>query len=142
VFSDFYLLDKLYGIDHAARKDAIEYYSEVLQISEKINFIDGNVEASHLSTGQKKRVALLIALLEDRPVIVLDEWAADQDPEFRAYFYEHLLPMMKLKNKCVIAITHDDRYFDCADRVIKMESGKIINEYANEAKYIYKEVSQ
>jgi len=66
-----------------------------------------------------------VALLEDRPICVFDEWAADQDPEFRAYFYEELLPTLKQRGKTVIAVTHDDRFFHCADQVITMEYGRI-----------------
>jgi putative ATP-binding cassette transporter len=78
-----------------------------------------------LSTGQKKRLAMVVALLEDRPIYVLDEWAADQDPEFRKHYYEELLPSLKRRGKTIIAISHDDRYFHCADRVVMMDYGKI-----------------
>jgi len=76
-----------------------------------------------LSTGQKKRLALLVAYLEDRPIYIFDEWAADQDPEFRLFFYDTILPELKERGKCVIAITHDDRYFNVADKIIKMDMG-------------------
>ena len=74
----------------------------------------------------RKRLALLVTYLEDRPIYLFDEWAADQDPEFRLFFYDTLLPKLKADKKCVIAITHDDRYFNLADKVIKMEFGKIL----------------
>jgi len=79
-----------------------------------------------LSTGQRKRLALLIAILEDRPVYVFDEWAADQDPAFRRLFYKTLLPDLKLAGKAIIAATHDDRYFDLCDRLIIMEGGRMV----------------
>ena len=68
---------------------------------------------------------MIVALLEDRPILVLDEWAADQDPPFRRFFYEDLLPNLKRQGKTIIAATHDDRYFDTADRVLKMEYGEL-----------------
>ena len=68
---------------------------------------------------------MIVALLEDRPICVFDEWGADQDPEFRRYFYEELLPSLKQQGKTIIAVSHDDRYFHCADRVITLEYGKI-----------------
>ena len=78
----------------------------------------------HLEAGQRKRLALIVALLEDRPILVLDEWAADQDPAFRQFFYDTLLKDLKAQGKTIIAATHDDRYFGVADRVIKMEYGQ------------------
>lgn len=125
VFADFYLFDKLYGINYKGKETDIQKYLEVLQLSDKVQIQDGKFSTIKLSTGQKKRLALLVTYLEDRPIYLFDEWAADQDPEFRLFFYDTLLPELKSKGKCVIAITHDDRYFSLADRVIKMEFGKI-----------------
>jgi ABC-type siderophore export system fused ATPase/permease subunit len=99
---------------------------KTLQIDQKLKIDQGKLSTTRLSTGQRKRIALLISYLEDRPVYIFDEWAADQDPSFREFFYFSLLPEFKKRGKCVIAITHDNRYFDVADRLIKMEVGKIV----------------
>ncbi|ARU63817.1 peptide ABC transporter [Tumebacillus avium] len=128
VFSDFYLFEKLYGIDYEAKREELERHMKVLQLEEKLTVQDGVFSTIRLSTGQRKRIALLISYLEDRPVYLFDEWAADQDPEFREFFYLTLLPEMKRRGKLVIAVTHDDRYFHLADRVIKMELGQIANQ--------------
>ena len=97
-----------------------------MQISDKTSFVDGGFTTIDLSHGQRKRLALLVALAENRPILVLDEWAADQDPPFRQFFYEELLQQLKREGKTIIAVTHDDRYFNCADRVVKMEYGAFI----------------
>ncbi|WP_090040590.1 cyclic peptide export ABC transporter [Clostridium frigidicarnis] len=125
IFSDFYMFDKLYGIKWELKKEEIERYLEVLQLDKKVKIEDGKFSTTKLSTGQKKRLALLVSYLEDKPIYLFDEWAADQDPEFRMFFYNTLLPDLKGRGKCVIAITHDDQYFDLADKVIKMEFGNI-----------------
>ncbi len=125
VFGDFYLFDKLYGIDYKKKEFEMKKYLEMLQLDKKVEIKDGKFSTTKLSTGQKKRLALLVTYLEDRPIYLFDEWAADQDPEFRLFFYDTLLPELKAKGKCVIAVTHDDRYFNLADKVIKMEFGKI-----------------
>ena len=78
-----------------------------------------------LSKGQQKRLALLNALLEDKDILVLDEWAAEQDPLFRAYFYNKIIPELRLAGKTVIAVTHDDAYFDRARRVLRFDYGRI-----------------
>lgn len=127
VFGDFYLFHKLYGIDYKDKEKEIKKYLEILQLDRKVEIKDGKFSTTKLSTGQKKRLALLVTYLEDRPIYLFDEWAADQDPEFRLFFYDTLLPGLKERGKCVIAITHDDHYFNLADKVIKMEMGRIID---------------
>src|SRR5690606_26016919 len=96
-----------------------------MDLQQKTSFEDKGFTNRNLSTGQRKRLAMIVALLEDRPVCVFDEWAADQDPEFREYFYVELLPSLKQRGKTVIAVSHDDRYFHCADQMIAMEYGQI-----------------
>jgi putative ATP-binding cassette transporter len=89
---------------------------------------NGAFSTTQLSRGQRKRLALVVALLEDRPMYLFDEWAADQDPELRRMFYRELLPELRAQGKAVVVITHDDRYFDAADRVIQLQNGRVINE--------------
>ncbi|WP_443659040.1 cyclic peptide export ABC transporter [Clostridium algidicarnis] len=124
IFSDFYLFDKLYGIEWEKKEGEIQKYLEVLQLDKKVKVEDGRFSTTRLSTGQKKRLALLVSYLEDKPIYLFDEWAADQDPEFRLFFYNTLLPDLKERGKCIIAITHDDQYFNLADKFIKMDMGK------------------
>jgi len=125
VFSDFYVFETLLGMD-ALELDAraLRYLSE-LHLDHKVKIKDGALSTTALSQGQRKRLALLVACLEDRPVYVFDEWAADQDPKFKAIFYYELLPALKAKGKTVIVISHDDRYYHVADRVIKLEDGHL-----------------
>jgi len=124
IFTDFHLFDRLYGLSEVDEKQ-LGTLLQRLQLEDKTSFENGRFTNLNLSTGQRKRLALLVASLEDRPVFALDEFAADQDPEFRRFFYETLLPELKAAGKTVIAVTHDDRYFHCADRIIKMEYGKV-----------------
>jgi len=126
IYSDFYLFDRLYGIRHEEKQEEINKYLETLRISDKVQINDGAFSTLKLSTGQRKRLALLVSYLEERQVYLFDEWAADQDPEFKKFFYKTLLPELKARGKTVIAITHDDRYFNEADRLIKMEMGRFV----------------
>jgi putative pyoverdin transport system ATP-binding/permease protein len=124
VFSDFHLFKRLFGLTDASPA-TIDALLHLLEIEDKTKVQDGEFTTLDLSGGQRKRLALLVAMLEDRPVIVLDEWAADQDPVFRRKFYEVILPELKRQGKTIIAITHDDRYFEGADRQLKLEDGQI-----------------
>ena len=83
------------------------------------------LSTTELSAGQRKRLALLVAYLEDRPIYVFDEWAADQDPSYKAVFYERLLPELKARGKTIVVITHDDRYFHVADRCVELDAGQL-----------------
>ncbi|WP_339807722.1 cyclic peptide export ABC transporter [Paenibacillus sp. FSL R7-0337] len=128
VFSDFHLFRKMYGIEYEEKEQDARHYLKLLQLEHKLEMHEGVFSTvKELSTGQKKRLALLVSYLEERPILLFDEVAADQDPEFKAVFYEQLLQELKGINKCVIVISHDDRYFHAADRIIKMEAGKIIS---------------
>lgn len=127
IFGDYHLFDRLYGIDWQSKGEEISHYLERLELQDKITIRNGVFSTTKLSTGQKKRLALLISYLEDKPICLFDEWASDQDPEYRRFFYKVLLPEMKTRGKCIIAITHDDHYFHVADHIIKMEMGKLTN---------------
>ena len=102
------------------------YLSE-LKLSHKVRIENGRLSSIELSQGQRKRLALLTAFLEDRPIYIFDEWAADQDPVFKDIFYLHLLRELKERGKTVIVISHDDRYYHLADRIIKLELGRIVS---------------
>lgn len=125
VFSEYHLFDRLYGLAEVPA-ERVQALLTTMQIADKTAFENGRFTTLDLSHGQRKRLALLVALLEDRPILVLDEWAADQDPPFRRYFYEELLPSLKREGKTIIAVTHDDKYFGIADRVVKMEYGEFV----------------
>jgi putative ATP-binding cassette transporter len=122
VFSDFYLLQRTlepaWFTDPWARS-----WLDRLQLTAKLESMNGRLVTQGLSTGQKKRLALFLALIEKRPILLLDEWAADQDPQFRRYFYDELLPALRDEGKTVVAVTHDEMYFDRADRRLHLSGG-------------------
>ncbi len=126
IFTDFHLFDKLYGLGEVDSKKVNDLI-KLMRLDDKTQYLDGKFTNTNLSTGQRKRLALITAFLDDKPIYVFDEVAADQDPQFRAYFYNELLMDLKKQGKTVIAATHDDKYFHVADRVLKMEYGQIQN---------------
>jgi putative pyoverdin transport system ATP-binding/permease protein len=126
VFSDFFLFDSLLGIRLTGLDQTAQDLLVHLQLDHKVSVKDGAFSTLELSQGQKKRLALLVAYLEDRPFYLFDEWAADQDPLFKDVFYRKLLPELKARGKTVVVITHDDRYFHLADRYIKLEYGQVV----------------
>lgn len=126
VFSDFYLFERIRNsqvpnLDALAREYLIQ-----LQLDQKVRIEEGLFSTTALSQGQRKRLALLTAYLDDRPFYVFDEWAADQDPLFKQIFYTQILRELRSRNKAVLVISHDDRYYHVADRVIKMEFGRCL----------------
>lgn len=125
VFTDFHLFEDYLGFDRPGIDEEVRHYLERLRIADKVTVRDGKLSTIALSQGQRKRLALLTALLEDRPVYVFDEWAADQEPRFRDVFYDEILTELKQRGKTVVVITHDDRYFDRADQLVKLEFGRV-----------------
>ena len=125
VFSDFFLFDSLLGLNSADGDKQAQSYLSQLQLNHKVQVKDGVLSATELSQGQRKRLALLTAYLEDRPIYIFDEWAADQDPVFKEIFYHQLLPDLQLRGKTVVVISHDDRYYSAADRLVKLDYGRV-----------------
>lgn len=124
VFSDFHLFKRLYGVSDYS-EDEVDEWLEFLEMAHKVHLTDNAFSTVELSGGQRKRLALLSGVLENRPIYVFDEWAADQDPHFREKFYREVLPRLKARKQTVIAITHDDKFFDLADVHMKMEDGQL-----------------
>ncbi|WP_442591962.1 cyclic peptide export ABC transporter [Pedobacter sp. AW31-3R] len=141
VFSDFYLFEELYGIEDVDM-DRLKYLLKLFDIDHLVNLNGRAFSTLSLSTGQRKRLALIAALLEKKPVLVLDEWAADQDPYFRKKFYTEIIPGLKKEGITVIAITHDDNYYHCADKLYKMDYGKLIQVEKNHMVKVNNIVSQ
>ncbi|KGJ88686.1 cyclic peptide export ABC transporter [Colwellia psychrerythraea] len=127
IYSDYYLFDRLLDGNGAENMDKIQSYLKELALDTKVTIDDGKFSTIDLSDGQKRRLALLVAFLEDKEFYVFDEWAADQDPMFKEFFYYNLLPQLKMKGKAVVIISHDDRYFDIADKILVLDSGELID---------------
>jgi putative ATP-binding cassette transporter len=125
VFSDFHLFDKLLGIASGGLDERALQLLRSLELERHVVVKDGAFSTTQLSLGQRKRLALLVARLEDRSVYVFDEWAADQDPAYKDVFYRELLPELRASGKAVLVITHDDHYFGLADRCLRLENGRL-----------------
>jgi len=133
IFWDFHLFSRLFGLTGPEAEQRAREQLEVLRLREKVDVVNGEFTTLNLSQGQRKRLALLVAALEDRQIYIFDEWAADQDREFRDHFYNHILPEMRAKGKTIFAISHDERYFHVADRVLKLDFGGVVSDTADES---------
>lgn len=123
VFFDYCLFDDV-AVDDDSAAAATDYLAR-MELSEKTAIVNGVFSTTALSAGQRKRLALVSAFAEGRPVMVLDEWAAEQDPTFRRAFYQEILPDLKKRGKTMICVSHDDRYFGAADRIVHVSNGRI-----------------
>ena len=125
IFADPYIFDRLYGWPNADPKRVNGLLAD-MGIGGRTSFVDGRFTSIDLSTGQRKRLAWVVAMVEARPILLLDQWAADQDPEFREHFYRVMLPRLRAAGRTVIAVTNDDRYYDVADRLIRLDDGLVV----------------
>ena len=128
VFSDCFLFEQLLGLSESKTGGTAQHYLHRLKLDTKVTIENGRLSTVDLSQGQRKRLALLTAYLEDRDIYVFDEWAADQDPHFKEVFYVQLLPELKTRGKTVFVISHDDRYYHLADRLIRFEDGQVLSD--------------
>jgi putative ATP-binding cassette transporter len=124
VFTDFHLFDRVYGLPDLKDSEVNAWLKE-MKLEKKTRFHNHQFTNMNLSTGQKKRLAFIVAVLRNHPICIFDELAADQDPQFRQYFYEKVLQDLKAQGRTVIVVSHDEQYFHCADRVLKLDEGKI-----------------
>ena len=127
VFSDFHLFSKAFGLSHIDDHDVTEMLKQ-FELETKVSVLNGEFSNVKLSSGQRKRLALVVALLCEKPIIILDEWAADQDPQFRKEFYEIIIPRLRDMGKTIIAITHDEHYYSGADRLFTITNGMLVEE--------------
>ena len=129
IFANFYLFADVLGENGQldGLEERVGHYLQRLGLAHKVQFVDGRLSTTALSQGQRKRLALLLLMMEGREVLLLDEWAADQDPVFRHVFYHELLPELQAAGKTIIAISHDDRYFDVADRIYRLDYGQLVD---------------
>ncbi|XGV98927.1 MAG: cyclic peptide export ABC transporter [Leptolyngbya sp. BL-A-14] len=125
IFADFYLFDRLLGLDQSDLDAQAQRYLKRLRLDRKVSVVHGRLSTTALSQGQRKRLTLLTAYLENRPLYVFDEWAADQDPTFKELFYTEFLPQLRDQGKTILVISHDDHYFHMGDRVLKLNYGQI-----------------
>jgi putative ATP-binding cassette transporter len=120
--TDYHLFPRPLGLHVTAER--LHEVLRTMRMETKVHLReDGSFSTLDLSAGQRKRLALACALLEGREVYLFDEVAADFDPAFRKFFYEELLPGLTRQGGTVLAISHDDRYFHIADRVLTMREG-------------------
>ena len=135
IFYDYHLFKRLYGIQEPDPGELARLLAQ-FRLEDKTSIINGEFSTLDLSGGQRRRLALIVSLLEKRPILLLDEWTAEQDPEYRRKFYDELLPEMMRAGKTVVVITHDDRYLDelhLPARRIRMEEGRIVEEVRMDA---------
>jgi len=133
VFNDFHLFDRFYGLDPALVESLGPEWLRRLELDGVVEIRDGGLSTTRLSQGQRKRLALLTAILEDRPVYLFDEWAAEQDPRFKAVFYEKILPWLKAEGRATLVVTHDDRWFSTADHIVKLADGRVAESYRTDS---------
>ncbi|MGE6349672.1 multidrug ABC transporter permease/ATP-binding protein [Psychrobacter sp. NPDC078370] len=133
IFSDQHLFKQLIGVQgHEPDADLVSDWLHKLNLQEKVSVSDHKLSTDKLSQGQRKRLAMLIAVAEQKDILLLDEWAADQDPAFRRVFYQTLIPELKAMGKTLFIISHDDGYFEHADRLLLMKEGRLIELNAEE----------
>ncbi len=129
IFQDFYLFNDILDSTGSLVSDGdVKTRLHSFDLEKKVTSVSGELSSTKLSQGQRRRLAMIIALFENSPIYVFDEWAADQDTSFKDYFYYELLPTLKQQGKLILAITHDEKYYGCCDRILKMDGGRLAND--------------
>ena len=130
LYADGHLFRDLPGLERPGLEDEARAGLERLGLGGRVEFAGHSYSTLDLSQGQRRRLALLTALLEDRPVCIFDEWAANQDPHFRRAFYREILPELREMGKAILVISHDEDYYEVADRLVRLRGGRIVADAA------------
>ena len=113
-------------IPNADRAD-VRALSEVLDLANTGSIAAGQVvHPEDMAASERGRLALLIAIAGDTPLLLLDDWDAWQGPEIRERLYNKVLPGLRDSNRAVVVATQDDRYIALADNVVRLENGRAV----------------
>lgn len=123
-FADHDVVDRV--VAEAGGEARAAVLLEEMGLADKTSIEGGRISARALSTGQRERLAMVVARLRDRPILLFDEATAAQDPELRAFFYDTLLPRLRDAGKLVLVVTHDEQHFGLADRLLRLEDGRVV----------------
>jgi putative ATP-binding cassette transporter len=127
-FADGHLFPDFRGLGRSGLESRARDGLKDLGLADRVGVVGSSFSTTDLSQGQRRRLALLGALLEDRPILILDEWAANQDPAFKPYFYHSLLPELRCEGKAILVISHDEQHFDVGDRIFRLQDGRLLEE--------------
>jgi putative ATP-binding cassette transporter len=128
IFADGYVFGNFHGLGVDGIEAKARAGLERLGLAPLVSVLGNSFSTLDVSQGQRRRLALLGVWLEDRPICILDEWAANQDPSFKQEFYYKLLPALRAAGKALLVISHDESQFDIADRVVHLQDGRILDE--------------
>ena len=133
VFQDFHLFPRLTTVENVAvplilkRRKWDEAIKEALQALEKVGLAQrAGLSPQKLSGGEQQRVAIARAIVSQPDILVLDEPTASLDGDTGRKIVEFVKRDVLNEKRCIIIVTHDDRISEFADRMVKMEDGKLI----------------
>ncbi|MFM6281508.1 MAG: ATP-binding cassette domain-containing protein, partial [Dolichospermum sp.] len=109
--------------ENISKKQAIAKSEAILKevgLGERINYYPDN-----LSGGQKQRVAIARALVSHPSIVLADEPTAALDKKTGRDVVNLMQILAKEQHCTILLVTHDDRILDIADRVIRMEDGRL-----------------
>lgn len=111
-------------ITGTSRKEALARAIEILErinLGDKLNALPGT-----LSGGQQQRVAIARALVHSPRLIVCDEPTSALDADTGRLVMEVLRNTALSSDRAIIVVTHDNRIFNFADRIARMDDGRIV----------------
>ena len=132
VFQDYHLFPRLTTVENVAiplilkRMDWNESINEAMKYLEIVGIRDrALLPPVKLSGGEQQRVAIARAIASRPDILIFDEPTASLDGDTGRRILEFVKKNILNEKRCIIIVTHDSRIFEYADRIIKMEDGKI-----------------
>jgi len=108
------------------QRAASHHMLDLLGLADRRDYLPGN-----LSGGQKQRVAVARALVANPQVVLADEPTAALDKESGHTVVEMLKTLGQVRGTTTVMVTHDPRILELADRIIKLEDGRVVSDESN-----------
>lgn len=132
VFQDFHLFPRLNTAENVAiplilrKKDWDESIQEAAKYLEIVGLKGrGHLPPVKLSGGEQQRVAIARAMIGQPDILIMDEPTASLDGDTGQAILKFVHQNVLNKDRCIVVVTHDDRIYEFASRILNMEDGRL-----------------
>ena len=133
VFQDFHLFPRLTTAENVAIPLILKKKSWDEAMSEAIKYLHfvgldnrADLHPTRLSGGEQQRVAIARAMVSQPDVLIMDEPTASLDGDTGRTIVNFVHSNLLNENRCILVVTHDNRIYEFADRIVYMEDGRLI----------------
>ncbi len=133
VFQDYHLFPRLTTAENVAIPLILKQQNWDRSIVEAIKYLEvvglknrAELPPVKLSGGEQQRVAIARAMVSQPDILIMDEPTASLDGDTGRAVVSFVHQNLLNENRCIVVVTHDDRIYEFASRILQMEDGRLI----------------